>query len=306
MKKILHIGCNVGSESMPKYFREQCDYQEIKLDGNLKANLQAINYVPDIVFLQIQSDTIDNKNTCEFIGQEIRALKDKGSFVINWTGDKRNGVPRWMIDFHNYVNVTGFSNEEDMAEGVRYGMKTIFLQQGIDTNIFTPIGDKIQSPEIVFLANNYGNQFPLSRFRRDCANSLKATFGNRFGLYGNGWTHSDGNFNHSQYEEAKLYRGAKIAISISHYDSDRYFSDRLGRSLACGAFVISHRFKGIDKDFEVGKHLDAFDTSNELIEKCKNWLMDTSKRQSIAINGKELAHKEFSYQNIVTQILELC
>ena len=38
--KLLHIGCNAGSESMPKYFKEQCDYREFRLDNNLQENLR--------------------------------------------------------------------------------------------------------------------------------------------------------------------------------------------------------------------------------------------------------------------------
>ena len=56
MKNLLHIGCNVGSESMPKYFREQCNYTEFKLDGNLSNNLNDIllnHTLPDIIFIQI-------------------------------------------------------------------------------------------------------------------------------------------------------------------------------------------------------------------------------------------------------------
>ena len=63
MVNLLHIGCNVGSESMPKYFREQCNYTELKLDSRLAINLEAIVQTPDIIFIQIQSDTIDGKNT---------------------------------------------------------------------------------------------------------------------------------------------------------------------------------------------------------------------------------------------------
>ena len=156
MKHVLYIGCNAGSESMPKYFREVCEYDEFIPDGNLKVNLQNYNRIPDIVFLQIQSPTIGDQNTCNFIGEEINRLKDKGSFVINWTGDKRSGVPRWMIDFAINCDVTAFSNEEDVNFIRKYGIKSLFLQQGIDTNIFKPEGEKAQCPEIVFLANNYG------------------------------------------------------------------------------------------------------------------------------------------------------
>lgn len=301
------IGCNVGSESMPKAFDKQCDYSELFLDGNLKVNLQNLKEIPDIIFLQIQSDTIDGKNTCDFIGKEIKDLKDRGVKIINWTGDKRQGVPRWMVDFATNVNITGFSNEEDVLEARKYGIESVFLQQGVDLDIFKPLGDKTEAPEIVFLANNYGNQFPLSRYRREAATALNHKFGNRFKVYGNGWNNNfnAGNLNHSQHEESKVYRSSKIAISISHFNSDRYFSDRLSRALCSGSFVISHEFTGIEKDFEVGKHLETFKNINELVSKCDEWLKKDEERKEIAIEGCKLASKEFSYYNIVKQILEL-
>ena len=307
MKKLLHIGCNVGTESMPKYFDQKCEYSELYLDKNLKHNLQNLTDIPDIIFLQIQSDTIANHNTCNFIGQEIKALKDKGVKVINWTGDKRQGVPRWMMDFSQYVSITGFSNEEDLIEAKMHGINSVFLQQGIDTNIFTPHGDKIESPEIVFLANNYGNQFPLSRFRREAATALHHKYGNKFKVYGNGWNNNfnAGNLNHSQYEESKLYRGAKIAISISHFNSDRYFSDRLGRAMCSGIFVLSHDYKGIEKDFVKGQHLDTFNSISDMMIKCDEWLKNEEERIKIAKQGCELARNNFSYESIIDQILAL-
>ena len=307
MKKLLHIGVNVASESMPKAFDKQCDYSELYLDGNLKVNLKNLTEIPDIIFLQIQSDTIDGKNTCQFIGEEIKALKEKGVKVINWTGDKRNGVPRWMIDFAKNVSITAFSNEEDVNECRKYGINSVFLQQGVDLDIFSPTGETTESPEIVFLANNYGNQFPLSRYRREAVTALHHKFGSRFKVYGNGWNNNfkSGNLNHSQYEESKLYRSSKIAISISHYNSDRYFSDRLSRALCSGVFVLSHNFIGMEKDFQVGEHFDSFESINEMVKKCEWWLNEPDTRHGIARKGCELARKEFSYYNIVKQILEL-
>ena len=212
-----------------------------------------------------------------------------------------------MIEFSSNVNITGFSNEEDVKEARKYGINSVFLQQGVDLDIFKPIGDKTDAPDIVFLANNYGNQFPLSRYRREAVTALHHAFGDRFKVYGNGWNNNfnSGNLNHSQYEESKLYRGVKIAISISHFNSDRYFSDRLSRALCSGSFVLSHKFSGIEKDFEVGKHLETFEDINDLVSKCKEWLDKEEGRKEIAIEGCKLASKEFSYYNIVKQILEL-
>lgn len=301
-------GCNSGSESMPKYFKEQCHYSELKLDGYLAENLnQFMNdgYKPDIIFLQIQSDTIANRNTNEYIGAIIRKFKDNGSFVISWTGDMRQETPRWMNQFAHNVNLTMFSNMKDVDYCKSVGIDTGFLQQGIDTNIFKPEGEKADTPEIVFLANNYANQFPLSSYRRQAIKHLQAKYGSRFKVYGNGWGANSGNVNSSQYEEAKVYRGCKIAISISHFDVDRYFSDRLGRALCSGAMVLSHNYKGIEKDFEKCIHLDTFEDHQSMIKQIDKYLEDDVKREEIAKAGQLHASKEFSYQNIVKQILKL-
>lgn len=305
MKRLLHIGCNAGSESMPKYFREQCHYKEFRLDDNLSTNLHNLTYVPDIVFIQIQNEKIGDHNTNAFIGNQINDLRDRGAFVINWTGDLRNTTPQWMTHFSNNVSVTMFSNMRDVEYFKELGIPTGFLQQGIDTNIFTPKGEAAQTEEIVFLANNYGSQFPLSGYRKDAIKTLQSRFGNRFKVYGNGWGDNSGNVNGSQYEEAKVYRGCKIAISVSHYNVDCYFSDRLGRALCSGAMVLSHDYQGIEKDFKVGSDLDVFNDLNELVTKCQHYLDNPVEREQMALNGQQHASKEYSYQNIVKQILAL-
>jgi hypothetical protein len=49
---------------------------------------------------------------------------------------------------------------------------------------------------------------------------LHKHFGDKYGVYGNNWFNVSGNYNHSQAEESKAYRGTKIAINLSHYDVD--------------------------------------------------------------------------------------
>lgn len=308
MKKLLHVGVNAGTESFPKYFREQCDYREFRLDDNLQNNLMQLlngDWMPDTVFIQIQNDKIGNHNTVDFIGNEVGELKNRGAVVTNWSGDIRNTTPQWMIDFSKYCTYTSFSNNRDINTCKSLGIKSIFTQCGIDTNIFTSEGEAAQTAEIVFLANNYGNQFPLSGYRKDAIKTLQSRFGNRFKVYGNGWGDNSGNVNSSQYEEAKIYRGCKIAISISHYNVDGYFSDRLGRALCSGSMVLSHDYKGIEKDFHVGQHLAVFNHLDDMVDRCQYYLDNPVEREQIALNGQQHASKEYSYQNIVKQIIEI-
>jgi spore maturation protein CgeB len=216
----------------------------------------------------------------------------------------RDVTPGWYFDMAEYVSITTFSNMQDVANLRAMGFKSDFLQIGIDPEVFSPDGEKMDVPEIVFMANNYGNQFPLSRFRVQVVDFLKDNYGGRFKVFGNGWKPGEQSLNHSQYEEAKAYRGAKIAISVSHFNSDRYTSDRMFRALACGTCVLSHQYEGIEKDFST-EVLRMFKNTNELKAQIDYLLGHPEERIRIAETGCKYAHQTFSYKNMVQHILTL-
>lgn len=301
MTTLLHIGVCVGSESLPRYFDKQTSYSEFYLNRELKERLENLDYVPEYIFLQIQGDNYDgNRSTLELM-PSLRRLKDKGSFIINWTGDKRNGVPEWMRTFKDCVSVTCFSNEEDVNA---FGEGAKFLQIGIDEAIFTPLGDKLENKDIVFQGNSFSH-FPLSGKRKMVVQELQFKYGNRFGVYGNGWPNVTGNSNGDQRKEAAIYRGAKIALNVSHYDSERYTSDRMFRILGSGCFCLSHYYKGIEKDFEVGKHLATFTDIFDMKRKIDYYLEHEDERKQIADEGHKHCYANFTYTNMVDSILKL-
>jgi len=303
--KILHIGvmANGKDEGLSKSFRKLAsEYQEINAgDTDLQKKALAFNF--DLCFVQIQSDTIAAGNTVEVLNPIIQ----KG-FTINWSGDMRNETPKWMLDLP--ADVRAFSNQKDVNYVRSKGKRAEFLQIGIDAEIFTNKGNEINGKDIVFFANSYGRQFPLSEFRTEVARLLKATYGKRFGLYGNGFNHADGNYNvqgddvkHWQGLEASIYRGCKIAVSVSHYDVERYTSDRLLRIMGCGAFPMVHNFKGIEVDFHAGVNLIAFDTYKSLVEKINYWL--DSDRSAIQKNAHDLIHSKYTYGHMAQNIINM-
>ena len=296
--KLLHIGLCAKSESLPHYFRKHFDvYDEMQPHEGVNDNGK--DY--DICFMQIQNEYTAGKPTAQVL-KWVERLKNNGCKVINWTGDMRNSTPQWMVEFSKYVTVTAFSNQRDVDHCNSIGIPAKFLQIGIDDRIFTPKGEIIQVPPVVFLANNYGNQFPLSGFRKEIALAAKLAFGNDFGLYGNGWTNGNGSFNHSQHEEAKAYRGAKVAISCSHYNSNRYTSDRLFRMLGCGVASVVHEYEGVYNDFSFG--LRTFKTISEMIEEIRHLLADDQDRSVYGQFCHEQS-KKFTYDEMVKQIIEL-
>lgn len=297
--KILHIGLCVnpnGFSSFPHAFKQVLgteNYREIQTASDPGFNKRCIDlfneFKPDIVFMQIQAENIISKESCKH-------FKDNGSFVINWTGDKRNIVPQWMVDLAPYVNLTSFSNMEDVYKMRELGFKAEFLEIGYDPEIYTPIGEAYNVPEIVFFGNNYGaGHFPMSKFRIEMVEFLQKEYGNRFGVYGSGWKNAKGNINHSQIEEAKHYRGAKIAINCSHFDCDTYNSDRLLRILGCGVACVSYDHLGMR---EVWKNdVQYFKSLEELKRVIHNFYQHPMPYESIINN--------FTFEHQVKNIIKL-
>lgn len=273
------------------------NYREISTgEENLNAKVLIIanEFKPDIVFMQIQAENIILKNVCE-------RLKELGAFVINWNGDKRHETPQWMIDLAPYVSCTSFSNMDDVNYMRSLGFKSEYLEIGYDPLIYTPIGESYEVPEIVFMGNNYGHgHFPMSTFRIEMVEFLQKEYGNRFGVYGHGWQNGNGNVNHSQWEEAKHYRGAKIAINVSHFDSLNYNSDRLLRILGSGVTCISYAHKGMIDTYKdnVGYFIDL----NNLKETIDYVLSNYDKQN---LSGNEFVLNNFTFKHQVENIIKI-
>jgi spore maturation protein CgeB len=88
-------------------------------------------------------------------------------------------------------------------------------------------------------------------------------------------------------QEAAIYRGSKMAISLSHYDLERYFSDRMLRIMGCSTLCLAKWYPGIEKDFTDGVHLVVWRDIQELITKI-HYYMDHPKERFIIARGGHL------------------
>ena len=294
MIKLLHIGIEACSGKwLSSAFHQMTDCKEINSRGQLDINeIRDVfnNHNPDIVFLQTQANKTELLPMVEEMAQT--------SVVINWCGDVRDSMPEWYREFDKYC-VTCFSNMRDVREiGGEY------LQIGIDPEIYH---SKKQEKEfdIVFMANR-SMSFPLSPYRVQTVDFLRKEYGDRFKLFGN-WPGADGNLMGNQDEEADIYRKSKIGISVSHYNIDRYFSDRLLRIMANGCFALSHNYSGIESDFKVGEHLETFDNFEELKQKIDRFLSIVSggERELIAKKGCRHVHRRFTTKNMVKDVIRI-
>lgn len=296
--RILYVGMCTGENGFTKAMKKYAThYDEVNCgDPYLHTTLtQAASYAEwDIVFLQIQTPGIVNGNL-------IQKFKDKGAIVFNFTGDVRTPLPQWYKELAPHITSTIFTNMNDVKEMRSLGFKSDWMEYGFDTEIYKPEGKIKVVPPIVFMGNNYGTgYFPLSQERIDTVNTLKKEFGKDFGVYGNGWsTLTDGNFNHSQEEEAAVYRGAKIAINLSHFEYEDYSSDRLLRILGTGTMCITRWFPGCDK-----LPVISYKTIEELVELCK-LLLPEHHRLIIAKGGYYYAVSNFTFDHMIQNIIKL-
>ena len=157
------------------------------------------------------------------------------------------------------------------------------------------------------MGNNYGKMFPLSEIRETMVKTLKEVFGNKVGIFGTGWGElGDGSIDNYEME-GKVYRSCDIAISLSHFDRTKYASDRLFRIMGSGAFCISHEYKAMEEDFEIGDDLETFQSIPELIAKIKYYLEEDNiqTRETIAFDGCQKVRLNHTWQSFAQNLEKL-
>jgi len=197
---------------------------------------EARNFRPDFAFCQFQTQGII---TAAF----PQTLKELGCFAVNWAGDVRNPLPRWYVDMAEHFAVTSFSNMTDVEEMRSHGHRSEFLQVGYDEHLYNVTGAE-ERRGVVFIGNNYeGDRFPESASRRALVHAMKEAFGDQFSVYGTKWS---GGMYVAEPDDAKVLRGALVAVNWDHFHRPWFASDRLIRGTACGCAMVSQWYEGIE------------------------------------------------------------
>lgn len=307
--KILHVGMAVMpaisrelSKLGPYRFFDWTQYMELGPGAKevLKRDLLKVSEQmnPDITFLHIQRAGVIDASVASLL---------KG-FVINYTYDVALPIPSWYEEVGRKINLTLFCDEPGVQDFLEKGIEAEFMQVGYDQMVFRPngsTGDFLN--DIVFLGNNYDDSqgFHLTNQRSEMVKFLKDTYGHTFKVYGNKWPYQDGNLMYREYKEAECYRSAKIGISISHFDLERYTSDRTFRIMGCGTFCLIKWYPGIEKDFTDGVHLRVWKTFDELKELIDYYIEHEEERKTIARNGYNLVIETATWEHRMKTINEM-
>lgn len=298
---ILHAGCTAKGEPLngfQKALVKVCtEYREINTTSTHKGDelIRVNNEIkPDIIFFQYQQADVVPASVM------IKLKVDNPTaWVVNYTGDVRYPLPNHYVETGKLIDNTLFCNYTDVWEARRLGVKSDYLQYGIDPEIYFP-SEGTRTQDIVFMGNDYGNQFPLSIKRSQMVAFMVREYGARFKAYGSGFGNTLG-----QNDEANIYRNCKIAINFSHFDYERYSSDRMFRLMASGALCMTHRYAGLHLDFETGSNVVAWDTFEHMKAQIDHYLNNEDERKQIADAGCKLVHQTHTFDAMVNNLLKL-
>jgi len=136
---------------------------------------------------------------------------------------------------------------------------------------------------------------------------LKEKYKNRFGVYGNNWNSGNGSLMGDLNKEVDCYRGCKIAVNLSHFDYDKYSSDRIFRMMGTGAFCLTKWYPKIEEDFIDGVHLRVWKTFEELSSMVDYYLapQNQAERRGIAEAGQYLVSTKHTWETRLDDLTKI-
>lgn len=243
---------------------------------------------PTLVFLQLQGPHIDP--------QALRALRqgDPSLVVALWSGDvgRTNGPwggfeDDWSHQVARHADVMLYTGTGQVQMQRARGMQNAaYLQIGFDEARYHAQGGA-ERAGVVFLGQNYGGQWDVipdndAQVRRDLVGAFKAQVPG-FTAYGGGW----GGSSLAQPKAGDVLRRSLLALSVSLTSKlDRYTSDRMIRSMACGTPTLVKRFGDMEGlGLRDGENVLVWDTVEQAVSIAKEWLRP-EKREELLVLGQ--------------------
>jgi spore maturation protein CgeB len=99
--------------------------------------------------------------------------------------------------------------------------------------------------------------------------------------------------------------GARICLNTLHFGEVNGLNCRAFELAACGGFQILSRVPALAEHFEPEVEVVTFGSVEELIEKSAYYLRNPAEAEAIAERGRLRAHRDHSYENRLTRILNV-
>ncbi len=174
----------------------------------------------------------------------------------------------------------GFYRGEDLRDGVeRY------------LTAHQYIGMKLAAVERERTLKHLSERFPVALYTRSDASSIPRA-------------DCRGGVN-TLNEMPKVFQASRINLNMTMRPIETGLSQRIWDVLACGGFLLTNYQPEIPDYFEVGKELETYESTAELEEKIRYYLSHEEERMEIAIRGYEKVAKYHSYENRLTQMIQI-
>lgn len=106
-------------------------------------------------------------------------------------------------------------------------------------------------------------------------------------------------------EMPKIFHASKINLNMTMRPIETGLSLRIWDVLGCGGFLISNYQAEIPEYFEIGKDLEVYESTEDLINKIDYYLRHDEERMEIAINGYEKVAKYHTYEMRLAEMIRI-
>lgn len=261
----------------------------------------ALELKPTIVFMQLQAQNVVDVETVKQL-RFVTEMQGSHAVIVTWNGDIGDVNSPYNVDWQTALGRMVDLNLHSSYSHVRAlraaGVHNAgYLQIGYDEQQYC-LDPAPATYDVCFLGSRYadGNAFTKTLARHDAGlrdqavTAMQKAFGDRFGLYGNGWGGKQQTVPLDKAHE--VYQRSKIGLNVSLVNFfGAYSSDRLHRILGCGSLALTKRFPLMSTwgGLKHGENCLIWDHPDQAVEMAKNVLVDPERLTTIATAGQKLA-----------------
>lgn len=253
----------------------------------------------NVILNMSEEDFAKYDNDVTFVGS---LYSEKCKYDRLQLSDYTNGYVNGLIQAqmqvfgYNFIYDTlpeSVIREISAADPEFYKGQDVFLDTDRYLAAHQYIGIKLANVERVSILSALSKRFNVSLYTRSDTSCLPDI-------------HAKGSAN-TLTEMPKIFHASKINLNITMRPIETGLSLRIWDVLGCGGFLISNYQAEIPEYFEIGKDLEVYESTEDLINKIDYYLHHDEERMEIAINGYEKVAKYHTYEvRLAEMIRVLC
>ncbi len=281
-----------------------------------KLHEAAQEFQPDIIYWQHVSDfpvTVEEIQRLKSITSNPRIVYHEAD-PYGWFVKRMGASIRTLLPLADLVIMSGTGQFFDIARSL--GARTLLVApQPFDSSRSgKPWHPTMNRKHDLVMIGSFGatktpgRTLPGARRRRRLARILSKRFGQRFALYGNGWSgipSSRGPLPFDQQEET--IRSAWLSVNWDHFDHvPYYFSNRLSISLAAGVPHVTCYHRGYEHMFAKCDGLYLVNSPNEVVETAEFLLsLPRSQLIELGVRASQFAHENLEAEKVYRRLFQV-